>query len=116
MLSSFPGFVGNVEGRGIFNGDIDVLVTDGFTGNVLLKSAEGVASFIFEHLSKKVSSALQQELIGLKSQFDWTDYPGAVLMGVEGVVVKCHGSSTSHALYSGIRGAITLATHNFFSN
>lgn len=116
LLSSLPGFVGNVEGRGIFDGSIDVLVTDGFTGNVLLKSAEGVAGFIFDHLVKQVSAPLQDELTALKTRFDWTDYPGAMVMGVEGIMIKCHGSSSAQALFSGIKGAITLVDRSFLSS
>lgn len=108
LLSSLPDFVGNVEGRQLFDGTVDVLVTDGFTGNVLLKSAEGVSNFIFETLFNKASSDLLPELKQIYSQFNWVDSPGAVLIGVDALVIKCHGSSDAKALFSGIRGALNL--------
>lgn len=101
-------FIGNVEGRDAFNGSVDVLVTDGFTGNVFLKTAEGVAAFILEAL--KAPLAKHSEFQSLASQVDYAQYPGAVLCGVEGLVMKCHGCSSSRALYHGILGASSLIT------
>lgn len=105
LLSTLEGFIGNVEGRDVFSGKIDVLVTDGFTGNVFLKTSEGIASFIFETLATHLSPPLQAELASLYQKFNWTNYPGAIVMGVEGLLIKCHGSSGSKALLSSIRGA-----------
>lgn len=108
LLSSHSGFVGNVEGREIFEGKVDLLVTDGFTGNVLLKTAEGVAGYIFKTLENHLSPVCQNELIPLLPRFKWDCYPGAIVMGVKGLVIKCHGSSGAKALLSGIQGAISL--------
>jgi phosphate acyltransferase len=100
-------FIGNVEGRDIFNGDVDVLVTDGFTGNVLLKTAEGVAAFIFDKLAKTAhgSGAFMQAFQELQSQFNYQEYPGAIVCGVEGVVIKIHGSASPKTLYNSILSA-----------
>lgn len=105
-------FTGNIEAREVFHGNVDVLVTDGFTGNVLLKSSEGIALFIFELLQKSLgaiqSSEIEKVLQELKSQFNYAEYPGAFVCGVDGVVVKCHGNSSSHAMLNGIKGAAEL--------
>ena len=105
-------FVGNVEGRDVYRGKVDVLVTDGFTGNVFLKSSEGVSSFILEHLRDAFASSshpdAERVLANLQKHVDYAEYPGALLCGVDGVVVKCHGDSCQRALANGIRGTIKL--------
>ena len=109
-------FIGNVEGKEVFQGHVDVLVTDGFTGNIFLKTAEGVAAFILEELglSKETSfSHLKHELANLRSRLHHAEYPGAILCGVNGVVVKCHGDSTPETFLKGIKGALRLLEHGF---
>lgn len=100
-------FVGNVEGRDVFKGGVDVLVTDGFTGNILLKTAEGVASFIFNALEQQeaVASTVVSRLKELKKQFNYAEYPGAIVCGVDGIVIKVHGNGSIKALVSSIMGA-----------
>lgn len=103
-------FVGNVEGRDVFKGAVDVLITDGFTGNVLLKTAEGVASLIFGSLAKSsqaegVTDVFNKVSNSLQKQFNYAEYPGAIICGVDGVVVKVHGYATAKALLSSIIGA-----------
>lgn len=105
-------FIGNVEGREVFQGDVDVLVTDGFTGNVLLKTSEGVASFIFSSLHPTFDRSGTGEqkiaLAEMQKRFSSSEYPGAILCGIDGIVIKCHGSSSWEGLFSSIKGAITL--------
>lgn len=105
-------FLGNVEGRDVFAGQVDVLVTDGFTGNVLLKTAEGTAAFILNSLQKMLASepseAIDRTLRQLQKQFHYAEYPGALICGVEGVVIKCHGHSSPQAIQNGIKGAADL--------
>lgn len=99
-------FVGNVEGRDVFSGSVDVLVTDGFTGNVLLKTAEGIATLIFDTLKEKVPMESMGEVIQqVKKQFNYAEYPGAIVCGVDGIVIKVHGSASAKALLSSIIGA-----------
>lgn len=102
-------FEGNVEARDLFHGDIDVLVTDGFTGNVFLKTCEGVSSFILEEISRRArltqGKIQQNRFFDLEKYLDYAEYPGALLVGLEGVVIKCHGSSSALAMYNGIKGA-----------
>lgn len=95
-------FVGNVEARDVFLGGVDVLVTDGFTGNVLLKTSEGVASFVYDTLKEALTP---ENKIKMKS-FHYEEHPGAVVCGVQGTVIKCHGHSSTKAFLNGIRGAL----------
>jgi glycerol-3-phosphate acyltransferase PlsX len=111
-------FVGNIEGKDVFEGKVDVLVTSGALGNVLLKTAEGVASFIFDELAKgkKLLSPDSKKYVEqLKSQFNYAEYPGAIISGVDGIVIKCHGYATSRAMYNSIKGAIALHRKDFLS-
>jgi len=105
-------FVGNIEGRGAFLGKVDVLVSDGFTGNVFLKTAEGVCTFLLEALSELFGDDPPEEIRGalrtLSGHINYAEYPGAFIAGIEGVVVKCHGSASRQAMESCIEGAICL--------
>lgn len=99
-------FVGNIEAREVFNGTIDVLVTDGFSGNILLKTAEGTASFILDSIENSFhtrSLSLNDEI---KTQFDYSSYPGAFVCGVEGIIIKMHGNATAKILLASIYNAI----------
>ena len=104
-------FKGNVEGREVFHGKVDVLVTDGFTGNVFLKTCEGISSFLFDYLHEKFADAESINKIAshLYENFNYSKHPGALLCGVDGVVVKCHGHSNKQALVNGILGALSTA-------
>lgn len=102
-------FAGNVEGKEVFNGEVDVLVTDGFTGNVFLKTAEGIASLILDKIQTHISPAQIRQFQSLH----YSEYPGALLAGVRGLVIKCHSYSTPRALTTAILGAIPLAKDTF---
>jgi len=110
-------FVGNIEGKTVFDGDVDVLVTDGFTGNVFLKTAEGIASLILDrihaHIPETELKKFQPQLEDLQRHLHYAEYPGALLAGVKGIVIKCHGYSTPRGFANGIRGAIQLAEEGF---
>lgn len=107
-------FVGNVEGKSVFDGNIDALITDGFTGNIFLKTAEGVANLIFDKIQSKLSKdSPEDDLYDLKKHLHYSEYPGALLLGVKGIVVKCHGYSTPEAFVHAILEAAKLAQKNF---
>ena len=98
-------FLGNIEGRDIHRGAVDVVVTDGFTGNVVLKLSEGVFEFVMSMVNQEVVGALDAEkpkaLAAVKSllgRFHYSAFGGAPLLGVEGVCVICHGSSKERAI------------------
>lgn len=105
-------FVGNIEGREAFEGGVDVLVTDGFTGNVLLKVSQGVSSFIFDYLKSEIKEILNDEvhqvIDDLHRHFRYDEHPGAFLCGVEGLVIKCHGAATVRSMIQSILGAKRL--------
>ena len=107
-------FVGNVEGRDVYDGKTDVIVCDGFTGNVALKISEGLIETLLmllrEELSRnwsaKVGALLaQQSFRALKRKLDYSEYGGAPLLGVRGVTIICHGSSNSNAIKNAVRVA-----------
>jgi phosphate acyltransferase len=111
-------FVGNVEGGDLFSGDVDVIVCDGFIGNIALKICEGLAVSIFDLLKKSLKSSLvsqvgavlsQGAFKGLKKTIDYTEYGGAPLLGVRGVCVIGHGRSNASAIKNAIRVAAGLA-------
>ncbi len=103
-------FAGNIEARELFDGNIDLLVTDGFTGNVLLKTAEGTAAFILDCFAK--SSQSPASIAALQKSFHYTEYPGALVCGIDKIVVKCHGNASKQSIFSAILSAITFAEKN----
>jgi phosphate acyltransferase len=116
LLKQTPGinFTGNIEARDVCFGQADVVVADGFPGNVLLKAFEGVAGAVFQALKQSLTSTLTAKIgaalakPALKSmarKFDYTEYGGALLLGLKAPVVKCHGSSNAKAYYNGLRVA-----------
>lgn len=117
-------FIGNVEARDLLNGVADVVVTDGFTGNMVLKSIEGTADTIFKMLKEafmastktKISAVLMKnDLRTLKDKMDYTEYGGAGLFGLQAPVIKAHGSSNAKAIFSAIRQANTMVEHEVVS-
>ena len=112
-------FLGNIEGREVFQGKVDVLVTDGFTGNVLLKTTEGISSFIFDYLKQELaqgsSTNIERVLDGLKRHFSYEEYPGALVCGIEGILLKCHGATTSRGVAQSISGAIHLVKNDLLN-
>lgn len=100
-------FVGNIEGRDIIHGGFDVLVTDGFVGNVLLKFYESVAAFFIGLLKREIaSSGAELDLSEIYRTLDYTEYGGAPLLGVNGLSIICHGGSPPRAIRNAIRVAI----------
>jgi phosphate acyltransferase len=111
-------FLGNVEGRDIYNGRADVIVCDGFTGNVALKTSEGLIEAVLKLLKEELSSNLQamlgallsqQSFKRLKKRLDYAEYGGAPLLGLRGVSIICHGRSSSTAIKNAIRVAKEFA-------
>jgi len=103
-------FVGNVEGKDVFQGHIDVLVTDGFTGNVFLKTAEGIAAFLLDELQNPF---LNHDVYSWRHRLYHAEHPGALLCGVEGIVVKCHGDLSPPVLASSLKSTVRLVRHGF---
>lgn len=119
LLKDHPGvnFYGNVEARDVLTGVVQVIVCDGFSGNILLKSTEGAAQLIFGKLKKGLMSSVRSKLGALmvkpalktvKNELDYEQYGGAALLGVKGALVKAHGSSKGHAYACAIAQAHTM--------
>lgn len=121
LLEKVPNFVGNVEGNDIFNGTVDVVVCDGFIGNIMLKTAEGVADTI----GKIIKDNLRRSLVSiagavlmrkvfkkLKLKVDYAEYGGAPLIGVKAPVIIAHGKSNAKAIQNAIFQAVAAADSN----
>lgn len=100
-------FIGNVEGRDLVKGVCDVLVTDGFAGNILLKFYESIAGFMYQMIAREMKAAdAHIDLDKIFHQFDYTEYGGAPLLGVNGISIICHGGSPPRAIKNAVRFAI----------
>ncbi len=117
-------FVGNVEGKELFGGEADVVVTDGFTGNILLKASEAVAKLITDVLRQELTSSLRMKagalmakpaFSRLKQMLDPAEVGAAPLLGIDGLVFVGHGRSDAHALVSAINTARRAVTANLIS-
>ena len=114
MRQSVPGFVGNIEGKELFGGEVDVAVTDGFTGNILLKSTEAVAKLILDTLKGELMSSTRTKLGALlakpafdkvRNMLDPSETGAAPLLGIDSLVFVGHGRSNAHAMVSAIQQA-----------
>lgn len=119
ILSGMKGidFVGNVEGRDIVLGDVDVVVADGFSGNIALKSMEGCGKFVLNVLKKQIKSSLRSKigylfmrkaLNGMREQLDFDKTGGALLLGLKKPVIKSHGSSKPETIANSIANAANV--------
>lgn len=120
LSESSLNFIGNVEGGDIFEGVADVVVCDGFVGNVVLKLSEKVLSILVNHLKGKIKTSpvaaigflfLRQTFEDMKQTFDYTEYGGAPLLGIDGTTIICHGGSPPRAFLNAIKLA-RLAVQN----
>ncbi len=113
-------FLGNVEGRDLYNGRADVVICDGFIGNVALKTSEGIVKLVNTSLRESLKSTItstvgallsQQAFKAFKKRLDYSEYGGAPLLGVQGVCIVGHGSSNERAIMNGIRVAAEFAAN-----
>jgi glycerol-3-phosphate acyltransferase PlsX len=115
-------FIGNIEARDVFENPVDVIVTDGFTGNIFLKTVEGIAKFLLDEIStiipttKLSDESIQSIIDKCNKKLDYSEYPGAILCGVDGIVLKYHSSSSCKALQHTLNIAAELAKQNFLSH
>jgi glycerol-3-phosphate acyltransferase PlsX len=132
VRNSFPllskaglNFIGNVEGKELFAGDADVVVTDGFTGNILLKSTEAVAKLIMDIMKKQLKSSplsmiggalAKPSLTKIRALLNPDEYGAAPLLGVNGLVLIGHGRSNSHALVSAVKAARASVAANLLGS
>lgn len=121
LANSHLNYVGFAEGNDIYTGDVDVIVCDGFAGNIALKASEGVAQLIRHHMETGFRSSLYGRLAalismpvlkGIKHRIDPRQYNGASLLGLKGIVIKSHGSADRVSFATAINEAITEVAHN----
>ena len=114
-------FVGNVEGTGVFAGAADVVVTDGFTGNVMLKATEGTIKFLMKSLkgvfykstkNKLAAAVLKNDLTAMKKSMDVNEVGGTAFVGISKPVIKAHGSSNADSLFAAVRQAVAYVNAN----
>jgi len=119
--ASHLNFVGNVEGRDIFSGAVQVVVCDGFVGNIVLKVMEGMAEFLAQRVEKEVKRFFPKISRGpvdpgilesLREKLDYAEYGGAPILGIKGVGIVCHGGSSAKAIKNGIKMALDHARNN----
>ncbi|HSS62712.1 MAG TPA: phosphate acyltransferase PlsX [Candidatus Limnocylindrales bacterium] len=112
LRGSLPGFIGNVEPKDIYGARADVIVADGFVGNVAIKMAEATAEFLFRSLREEIPKTLTGKLGGalirprvreIRDRIDWREFGGAPLLGIDGVAVVAHGRSDARAVKNAIR-------------
>jgi len=121
FISSNLNYVGNIESRDIFRGDVDVVVCDGFIGNICLKLSEGLAEVILEMLKSEVKNSFiyilgmklaEGAIKNFKKKADWREHGGAPLLGVKGNVIIAHGRSDAIAIKNAIKAAINFIKFN----
>ncbi|MBN1212103.1 MAG: phosphate acyltransferase PlsX [candidate division Zixibacteria bacterium] len=119
LRDSHINFVGNIEGRDILSGAIDVAVTDGFTGNILLKFAESIQPMMVKAVKRQIQTNIFSRfgvmlllpfMKRMQNAFDYAESGGAPLLGVNGVVIICHGSSSARAISNAIVVAVEMAS------
>jgi glycerol-3-phosphate acyltransferase PlsX len=126
MLKSIPiNFLGNMEAREILSGDFDVLVSDGFVGNVAFKAIEGAADAIFKRLKVEMTSSARSKLGALllkksfkklKKSMDYTEYGGSPFLGLNKLVIKAHGASKAHSIYQSIMQVYDMTEAGLIEN
>jgi len=122
--NKYINFVGNVEGRGLMLGDCDVFVCDGFTGNLVLKTCEGMGKFMVELIKELFTSNIISKIAALlvmgnlnklKKRMDYKEVGGAVMLGICKPIIKAHGSSDARAFKNAIRQAVRFANGDIIS-
>jgi len=122
LLKALPlNFVGNMEARDFLSGDYDIVVADGFSGNVLLKSTEGACKILMQEIKQTIMSSFMSKIGGLfikgsikelKQKFDYESFGGSVLLGAKGVVIKAHGSTKAKGFLAAIEQAMAVGQSN----
>ena len=115
-------YIGNVEGRDVYHGDVDVIICEGFVGNVVLKVSEGMAEFVLKTVGGALMNALtterdhaMQTLARLTEQFHYQESGGAPLLGIDGICIICHGSSDHRSIRNALKMAAEIDNHHINS-
>ena len=119
--NEYVNFFGNIEGRDIFNGDVNVVVADGFTGNVTLKTTEGIGAMVTKLLKEELMSNFFYKMLAMlmkpalkrfKKRMDYSEYGGALLLGIKKPMVKCHGTANAKIVRFTLKQAENFAKNN----
>jgi len=114
LKGNLPGVIGNVEPKDIYSARADVIVADGFVGNVAIKMAEATAEFLFRSLRDEIPKTLPGKVGGalirprvrsIRDRIDWREFGGAPLLGIDGIAVIAHGRSDARAMKNAVRVA-----------
>lgn len=115
-------YIGNVEGRDVYHGDVHVIICEGFVGNVILKVSEGMAEFLLKTVGKAMMKELsaekelaEQTLDRVTDQFQYQESGGAPLLGIDGICIICHGSSDHRSIRNALRMATEIDNHHINS-
>ncbi|MCF7851657.1 MAG: phosphate acyltransferase PlsX [Simkaniaceae bacterium] len=113
-------FLGNMESHDVFEGKVDVLITEGFTGNIFLKTAEATSAFLIHEikslLESKPNPQISHLVEELEEHFCHEAYPGALLIGCDGIVIKCHSYSDTQSIFNAIQEAMNLIKEKLIEN
>jgi glycerol-3-phosphate acyltransferase PlsX len=118
-------FTGNIEGKDVFAGHADVIVSDGFVGNIVLKTSEGLAETIIKMLKREIANVatgklgylmIKPAIRNFKKRTDYDEYGGAPLLGINGTCIICHGRSSARALKNAIKVASEMARQRVHEN
>ena len=105
LKNEFHNFIGNIEPRYILNEDVDIIICDGFTGNIALKIIEGMFNNIYNLITDSNTNIENTLVENIKNKFDYQEHGGTPLLGIKGIVIKCHGSSNKKSIFNSIKTA-----------
>ena len=112
MKSKLKNFIGNIESRYIFNGKADIVLCDGFTGNIVLKLIEGMAHYKLNLISSKLKLENNRKINDIKNIYNYEKYGATPILGVKGLVLKSHGSSSKTSIENSLKAAVKLCKFN----
>ena len=115
MQDKLQNFIGNIESRYIFDGKADIVVCDGFTGNIVLKLIEGITNYNFNLISSKLDSDSNQKINSIKRTYNYEEYGATPILGIKGLVLKAHGSSSKLSIKNALKAAEKLHKFNLIN-
>ena len=115
LSEKLDNFIGNIESRYIFDGKADIILCDGFTGNIVLKLIEGVTHYHLESISLKLDLINNQNIIDMKKEYDYEEYGASPILGIKGLVFKSHGSSSELGISNALKTAYKACSINLLN-
>ena len=115
IKDNLKNFIGNIESRYIFDGKADIVVCDGFTGNIVLKLIEGITNYNFNLISSKLDSDSNQKINSIKKMYNYEEYGATPILGIKGLVLKSHGSSSKLSIKNALKTAEKLHKFNLIN-